>query len=62
MAVEAVQLVADLVRVRKCVAPPSALSCLLGLRFSQLASAADVEGAPAAAASRVDGLNVLLGA
>ena len=45
MAVEVVQLVADLVRRRKCVAPPRVVSSLLGLRFSQLTSAADAEGA-----------------
>jgi nucleolar complex protein 3 len=44
-AVEAVQLVADLVRRRRCVAPPEVVSCLLGLTFPEIASGEDFEAA-----------------
>lgn len=35
----AVQLIADLVRRRKCVAPPATLDCLLQLRFPDIVTA-----------------------
>eukprot|EP00887_Chlorella_sp_A99_P004044 scaffold11.g4044.t1 len=52
---EAVQLVADLVRRRKCVAPPAVVRALLGARVSQLTSAADFEEARRARKKRKKG-------
>lgn len=41
---EAVQLVADLVKRRKCVAPAEVVRALLGLSFSEIGSAEEFEG------------------
>ena len=44
VATEAVQLVADLVKRRKCIVPPTCLDCLLTLRFSDVIALAGAEG------------------
>lgn len=43
--VEAVQLIADLVRRRKCAAPPEVVSCLLSLEFPEITSGEDFKAA-----------------
>ena len=44
LTLEAVQLVADLLKRRRCVAPPEVLTTLMSLTFSEITSAADFEG------------------
>jgi hypothetical protein len=54
---EAVQLVADLVKTRKCSVPPLVVSCLLVLRFEQVMPvSAGGEGAGGGKAKKVRGM------
>jgi hypothetical protein len=57
---EAVQLVADLVKTRKCSVPPLVVSCLLVLRFEQVTPvSAGGEGAGGGKAKKVRGMQLI---
>ena len=54
-AVEAVQLVADLVRKRKCVAPSEVVECVLSVEFPEITSGEDFEAAQRSRKSKKKG-------